>query len=203
MERYSALWLAEIAEGSVSAFGRFYDAYASMVYRIALQMTKDATEAEDLCQEVFLEVMDKADQYDPGRGSVEAWLAVRTRSRAVDRLRKRRRAAETEWSEELLQEVRGAEDQETVELSVLRRLEVEQVKRALHALPPLQRMAVYGCYVEQLSHREMAELMKRPLGTVKSLIRYGLRNVRRLLEQDASHIQGEGGTQHESIKART
>lgn len=192
MERYSALWLAEIAEGSVSAFGRFYDAYAPMVYRIALQMTKDALEAEDLCQEVFLEVMDKADQYDPGRGSVEAWLAVRTRSRAVDRLRKRRRAVETEWSEELLQEARGAEDQETVELSVLRRLEAEQVKRALHALPPLQRMAVYGCYVEQLSHREMSELMKRPLGTVKSLIRYGLKNVRRLLEQDASRAGRRG-----------
>lgn len=183
MNEEAALWLAEIAEGSVTAFGRFYDAYVPLVYRIARQMTRDATEAEDLCQEIFLEVMDKAGQYDPGRGSVEAWLAVRTRCRALDRLRRKQRAAETEWNKEA-EEFMQEEAQETVELSVLRRLELEQVKQALHAIPPMQRMAVYGCYVEELSHRELAERLKRPVGTVKSLIRYGLKNARRVLEQN-------------------
>lgn len=98
MNDHSALWLEEIAEGSAAAFRRFYDAYARLVYRLALQMTKDPAEAEDVCQDIFMEVLHKADQYDPARGSVEAWLAVRTRCRAMDRLRKRQRIAAAEWN---------------------------------------------------------------------------------------------------------
>ena len=90
MNDHSAMWLEEIAEGSATAFRRFYDTHARLVYRLALQMTKDPAEAEELCQDIFMEVLHKADQYDPARGSVEAWLAVRTRCRAMDRLRKRR-----------------------------------------------------------------------------------------------------------------
>lgn len=201
MNELSAIWLEEIAEGSTAAFGRFYDAYHRQVYRLALQMTKDAAEAEDLCQDIFMEVLHKADQYDPARGSVEAWLAVRTRCRAMDRLRKRQRVMAVEWADDGVPEEMWNAEQESVELAALRRVELEQVKRALQGIPPLQRMAVYGSYVEQRTHREIAELLNRPVGTVKSLIRYGLQNVRRLLE--AKHGQEGGGSQHETIKARS
>lgn len=149
MNDHSAMWLEEIAEGSATAFRRFYDTHARLVYRLALQMTKDPAEAEELCQDIFMEVLHKADQYDPARGSVEAWLAVRTRCRAMDRLRKRQRMAEAEWMEEALPETTWGEGQESVELAALRRVELEQVKEALQGIPPLQRMAVYGSYVEQ------------------------------------------------------
>lgn len=66
---HPAEWLAEIADGSAAAFGRFYDNYAQMVYRLALTMTKDPADAEDLCQDIFMEVLHKADQYDPDRGA--------------------------------------------------------------------------------------------------------------------------------------
>lgn len=192
--------LQEIAEGSAAAFGRFYEAYARMVYRLAFQFTKNAAEAEDLCQDIFMEVLYKAEQYDPARGSVEAWLAVRTRCRAMDRLRRKQRLSVTEWSEEALPETLWAGEREAVEVAALRKVELEQVKNALKSLPPLQRMAVYGSYVEQLSHREMAKLMNRPVGTVKSLIRYGIQNVRKRLDM-VSGKEG-GGSEHETCKVR-
>ncbi|PAD80252.1 RNA polymerase sigma factor [Paenibacillus campinasensis] len=194
------IWLAEIAEGSAAAFGRFYEAYAKMVYRLAFQFTKDAAEAEDLCQDIFMEVLHKAEQYDPDRGSVEAWLAVRTRCRAMDRLRRKQRLAITEWSEDTLPETLWTGEREAVEVAALRQVELEQVKKALKTIPPMQRMAVYGSYVEQMSHREMAELMKRPVGTVKSLIRYGIQNVRKRLDI-VSGKEG-GGSEHETFKVR-
>lgn len=196
---HPAEWLAEIADGSAAAFGRFYDTYAQMVYRLALTMTKDPADAEDLCQDIFMEVLHKADQYDPARGSVEAWLAVRTRSRAMDRLRRKQRMAVCDWNEEELPEPILFSERESVEMAALRRVELDQVKEALRGIPPLQRMAVYGSYVEQLSHREMAEMMKRPVGTIKSLIRYGIHNVRRRL--DAPDPREGGEPKHDAYKA--
>ncbi|WP_206098289.1 RNA polymerase sigma factor [Paenibacillus ihbetae] len=196
---HPAEWLAEIADGSAAAFGRFYDNYAQMVYRLALTMTKDPADAEDLCQDIFMEVLHKADQYDPDRGSVEAWLAVRTRSRAMDRLRRKQRMTVCDWNEEELPEPILFSERESVEVAALRRVELDQVKEALRAIPPLQRMAVYGSYVEQLSHREMADMMKRPVGTIKSLIRYGIHNVRRRL--DAADPKEGGEAKHDAYKA--
>ncbi|MUG45362.1 RNA polymerase sigma factor [Paenibacillus woosongensis] len=184
MKESPELWLAEIAEGSVTAFGRFYDAYAPMVYRLAEQCIKNAAEAEDVCHDVFIEIMDKAGSYNPARGSVEAWLAVRTRSRALDRLRKQQRwSVAEEWSMDQEADILWSRGMESAEYEALRKWEQEQLKQAMQAIPPMQRMALHGSYIEQLSHREIAEHMKRPVGTVKSLIRYGIRNLRRRLDE--------------------
>lgn len=184
MKESPELWLAEIAEGSVTAFGRFYDAYAPMVYRLAEQCMKNAAEAEDVCHDVFIEIMDKAGSYNPARGSVEAWLVVRTRSRALDRLRKQQRwSVAEEWSMDQEADILWSRGMESAEYEALRKWEQEQLKQAMQAIPPMQRMALHGSYIEQLSHREIAEHMKRPVGTVKSLIRYGIRNLRRRLDE--------------------
>ncbi|WP_055107166.1 RNA polymerase sigma factor [Paenibacillus ihumii] len=184
MKESPEIWLAEIAEGSVTAFGRFYDAYAPMVYRLAEQYMKNAAEAEDVCHDVFMEIMDKAGSYNPARGSVEAWLAVRTRSRALDRLRKQQRwSVAEEWSMDQEADILWSRGMESAEYEALRKWEQEQLKQAMQAIPPMQRMALHGSYIEQLSHREIAEHMKRPVGTVKSLIRYGIRNLRRRLDE--------------------
>lgn len=184
MKESPELWLAEIAEGSVTAFGRFYDAYAPMVYRLAEQCMKNAAEAEDVCHDVFIEIMDKAGSYNPARGSVEAWLAVRTRSRALDRMRKQQRwSVAEEWSMDQEADILWSRGMESAEYEALRKWEQEQLKQAMQAIPPMQRMALHGSYIEQLSHREIAEHMKRPVGTVKSLIRYGIRNLRRRLDE--------------------
>lgn len=145
---------------------------------------KNAAEAEDVCHDVFMEIMDKAGSYNPARGSVEAWLAVRTRSRALDRLRKQQRwSVAEEWSMDQEADILWSRGMESAEYEALRKWEQEQLKQAMQAIPPMQRMALHGSYIEQLSHREIAEHMKRPVGTVKSLIRYGIRNLRRRLDE--------------------
>ncbi|GIO63358.1 RNA polymerase sigma factor [Paenibacillus cineris] len=189
-------WLKEIAEGSAPAFDRFYDAFAPMVYRLAEYWMKDRVEAEDVCQEIFIEVMEKAAHYDPERGSVEAWLAVRVRSRAMDRLRQKQRMAALQRTQEESAVMRWQRRLESAELEAFRHLDQEQVRAALRSIPPMQRMALYGSYMMELTHRELAEKMQKPVGTVKSLIRYGIRNLRSRLEQGQVTQAGEGGEPH-------
>jgi len=196
MGEHPADWLKEISEGSASAFSRFYDAYAPMVYRLSEHLLKDALEAEDVCQEIFIEVMQRADQYDPERGSVEAWLAVRVRSRAMDRLRKKQRMAAVETSEGDLAESPWAGHLESAELEAFRHLDRERLRHAMRGIPPMQRMALYGSYIMQLSHRELAERMQKPVGTVKSLIRYGIRNLRGQLQENQAKQAANGGEAH-------
>ncbi|MCK9927652.1 sigma-70 family RNA polymerase sigma factor, partial [Frankia sp. Mgl5] len=82
--------LAELGNRTPAAFERFYERYVPLVFQIALRMVGDRMEAEDLCQEIFLEAYRTVHQYDPERGSVEAWLAVKTRARCLDRLRRKK-----------------------------------------------------------------------------------------------------------------
>ena len=77
-------------EYSLHSFDELYKQNASYVYKIALYIIRDPVEAEDLCHDVFLEVIQHPEQYDPQRGSIKAWLGVKTRRRAIDRLRKQR-----------------------------------------------------------------------------------------------------------------
>jgi RNA polymerase sigma factor (sigma-70 family) len=171
--------LREMGEGSAAAFEQFYERFSPLVFSIAVRMVGDRMEAEDLCHDIFLEVYRNAGQYDPQRGSVEAWLAVKTRSRCLDRLRRKKSERIQVWDE--LPE-RG-ETGVTTEETVLAKLERETVRSVMNNIPEAQRRAVYGMYVQSWSHRELSERMERPLGTVKSLIRYGLMNVRKQLIQ--------------------
>ncbi len=182
--------LKGVEQGSRDACSSLYEQYNGLVMRVAYQVTKDWSEAEDVCHDVFVEVLHKAGQYDASRGSVEAWLAVRARCRAMDRLRKRSRlvlAAECEDGSSPI----WFKPSESVEQRVLMRLDAERVKRELAHIPELQRAAVYGKYMATLSHKELAESLKRPVGTVKSLIRYGVRNVRKRLEASGTAVLRE------------
>lgn len=176
--------LEEMKEGSYSAFARFYERYADLVYRVALQRTGDAAEAEDVCQDVFLSVMDKPGRYDPARGTVEAWLVVMTKSRSLDRLRRRKRIQLEAWEEQSLAAVTGSTA--PIDETVLSRLELESLRRALRGMPSHQQKVLVGAYLEERSHRELAESLQRPIGTVKSWIRNGLQQLRRSLESGGS-----------------
>jgi RNA polymerase sigma factor (sigma-70 family) len=171
--------LSKLKQGDVQAFDRFYKRFVPFVYRIAYQVSRDRMEAEDVCHDVFLEVFDKALQYDPSRGSLKTWLSIRTRCRAVDRVRKKRRVQVEAAPEERWQLERAPV--ETPEQSVLCKLERESLRMAMLTLPAPQRSAVYGTYYEYRTQKELAETLQRPLGTIKSLVRYGLHNMRKQL----------------------
>ncbi|MBO8171769.1 MAG: sigma-70 family RNA polymerase sigma factor [Bacillaceae bacterium] len=186
--------LEQIKQGAPAAFEQFYDRYIPLVYHIALKMVQDRMEAEDICQEVFLEALRKLDRFDPARGSMESWLAVMTRSRCVDHLRKKQRQSAAVLEDSVTGE-HPAENE--TEVQVVQNLEIEAVRRALDQIPAAQREAVLGMYFRSRTQRELAEEMNRPLGTVKSLIRYGITNIKKQLNQFGWMEPSGGAKKHE------
>jgi RNA polymerase sigma factor (sigma-70 family) len=171
--------LAEIEKGSLNAFDQFYDQYCSMVLGIALKMLGNKVDAEDLCHDVFLEIYRTAKSYNPDKGSVEAWLAVKTKSRCIDKLR--RRKYKKEYDDETF--LHTIPDQEMVESKVISLLERQSLLDAIKHLPAAQQEVIYESYFNELTQDQLSQKKKRPLGTVKSQIRYGIRNLQKLLAQ--------------------
>src|SRR5699024_864222 len=165
--------LTQMAQGSKQAFNRFYETYITFVLNIAMQILGDLKEAEDLCHDIFLDIYQHPKRYDPQKGSVKAWLAVKTRSSSIDRLRKRKPVLIHKL--ELLE----TEDAVRTEWHVLNKIEKEILLEALRHIPEKQRKIIYGVYFENKTQRELAETLDQPLGTIKSSIRYGLRNMRK------------------------
>lgn len=176
MDNQESIQLLEnIASGSRVAFDIFYEKYISFVYQIALSIIQDQSEAEDVCHDVFLDVFQKADQYSQTKGSVKAWLAVKTKSRAIDRIRKNKYLLVNRLEQliEMNGKVNGAD------LQFLQMFEQNLVFDALNCLPKEQREAIIRSYYRGETHKEIASTMKKPLGSVKSLIRYGINNLRK------------------------
>ncbi|GMK48512.1 sigma-70 family RNA polymerase sigma factor [Paenibacillus glycanilyticus] len=170
--------LRGMCEGEVDAFDRFYARYAPLVMQVALRMLGERMEAEDVCHDVFLEVLRRGKDYNPGRGSIEAWLAVMTRSRCLDRLRRAKRIAEK--GKQLGQDAASSRSSEEI---ALRHLELEELSEALKKLPRNQRDAVAYSYYSPHTQKELSDAWNVPLGTVKSWVRYGLNNMRKHLER--------------------
>ncbi|CAM3665451.1 RNA polymerase sigma factor [Marinicrinis lubricantis] len=193
MEREDDLELIlRMMRGSHEAFEHFYECHIPFMYRIALSIVHDPMEAEDICHDVVMELIGKWDQYDPSRGSLKSWVAVRTKSRALDRVRKRQRVIAHASVEP---EVKGSE--RNIEEQALFHLEKQELAHAMQSIPEVQRRAVYEAYFEERTHRELSEEMRQPLGTVKSWIRYGLRNMKKQLEQRGWFDSGGGVREHD------
>jgi RNA polymerase sigma factor (sigma-70 family) len=162
-----------ISKGSIAAFNQFYENYVSFVLQIAIKVLEDRSEAEDICHEVFIEVFQKPLQYRPDKGSVKAWLAVKTKSRCIDRLRKHQPI--------LVNKLEKLDTEQAIklEIHVLMDIEKEILETALQQLPKKQRDLIYGAYFEGKTQRELAEAYGKPLGTINSSIRYGLQNLRK------------------------
>lgn len=159
---------------SLQWFNDLYQQNIPNLYKIALYILQDPVEAEDLCHDVFLEVIQNPEQFDPGRGSVQAWLAVKTKSRAIDRLRKRK-----QLNLQKLPEPAAVPPVDPTAESVLLKLAKENLHESLKRLPKSQREALAATYFYSFRQREWAAQTGYPLGTVKSLIHYGLRNIRK------------------------
>jgi RNA polymerase sigma-70 factor (ECF subfamily) len=163
--------LLSAAAGDPSALGLLYDRYGKLVYGLALAILGSRQEAEDLTQEVFLTVYEHT-AYDPGRGSVGAFLTTMTRSRAIDRLRRRGRSVR------LLRTWHEATPPAPAPFTPLERVSMQQcserVRAALGALPDAERQVLELAYYKGLSQAEIAADLDTPLGTVKSRSRRAL-----------------------------
>ena len=155
-----------LKSGDQSAVAELYDRYSSVVYAVALRVLGDTGSAEDVLQEVFLQLWRNPGAFDAARGSLGAWLAVITRNRAIDFLRKRR--PETDIEDVILSVAPDLASEAD------RSRAAEKIRGVLGEMPAPQRSALEMAYFEGMSHTEIAIKTGEPLGTIKTRIRAGL-----------------------------
>ena len=162
--------VARVRAGDQQALSELYDRYSKLVYSVALRILQDTGAAEDLLQDVFLQLWRKPDAFDSSRGSLAAWLAVIARHRAIDRLRKRR--PETDIEDCVIASATDLGNETE------RSLVIEKVRVVMNEMSPDQRTAMEMAFFQGLTHTEIAEKTGEPLGTIKTRIRSGLQMLR-------------------------
>lgn len=172
--------VASLARGERAALALLYDRHASYLLAIALRVLSDRREAEDLLHDVFLEVWRAAGDYDASRGRVRTWLAVRMRSRAIDRVQSARARRRTAGVEEL-DGVAADNPAPTPDKP--------RVHNALGTLGAEQRRVIELAYFDGLTCAEIATTLTIPIGTVKSRMAAALSRLRTVLDVPAASAE--------------
>jgi len=166
-----AMLVSAISSGDEQAMAQLYDRYSPIIYSVALRVLGDTGAAEDILQEVFLQLWRSPAMFDASRGSMPGWLAVIARNRAIDSLRKRR--PETDIAQVVV----------SVEPDLAGKAEwsraADKIRSALGGMPAPQRSALEMAFFDGLTHTEIAEKTGEPLGTIKTRIRAGLMILRK------------------------
>jgi len=163
--------LSAVRSGDQGAMASLYDRYSGIIYAVALRVLRDTGAAEDILQEVFMQLWRNPALFDASRGNLAAWLAVIARNRSIDALRKRH--PESDLEDCILSvEPDLAGDAE-------RSRAMERVRGVMGEMPSPQRSALEMAYFEGMSHTEIAQKTGEPLGTVKTRIRAGLLALRK------------------------
>jgi len=167
--------LVRLQKRDPQALAELYDRYGKMVYGLILRVVSDTGTAEDLVQETFLRVWNRAQGFDSERGAVGPWLMAVARNRAIDYLRSqgRRIQSSVEFNETEHPSLFANLQTEMLQFDVIKRM-----KTALERLDGKQRKAIELAYFEGMSQTEIAERMGQPLGTVKTWVRRALRQLR-------------------------
>jgi RNA polymerase sigma-70 factor (ECF subfamily) len=175
----SAALLAAIAAGDRDAFSRFYDLTAPMAFGLIRRVLRDPEAAAEVLQEVFWQVWQDASRYDPARGTPEAWLVMRAKTRAIDRLRSIRRRDRT-FVAPLDESVAQRREDQAPNPAVVAE-DRGLIQTALAQLPEAQRRVIELAFFEGLTQSEIAARLGEPLGTVKTRARLGLDRLRAAL----------------------
>jgi RNA polymerase sigma-70 factor (ECF subfamily) len=197
-----------VIEGSQAALAGLYDRHVSAVFAAAMRATGDRWMAADVVQETFLALWNRAELFDPSRGSLPGWLATIARNRAIDRLRaagRRERAASfssfrgTDWDDHSVVEwltasgelIGAAGPEPGPELALSDKETRTSIEDALGSLDPVERRVIELAYVGGLSQAEIAASTGWPIGTVKTRTRRALRHLRDRLEGPAARLQAD------------
>lgn len=162
--------IEQVSKGDKGAFKEIYSRFSQVTYNLALRMLRDKEDAEEVVQEIFLQIWNKANSYDPERGAVSTWVLNIARSRSIDKLRSvGYRNKNIEIDEEKVNSnvdlSRNIEDRDESK---------NVIKQALESLPEKQRIAIELVYFEGLTHIEAADKLNEPVGTIKTRIRLGV-----------------------------
>ena len=166
-----ATLVSAIRSGDEQAMAQLYERYSAIVYSVALRVLGDTAAAEDILQEVFMQLWRTPGGFDSNRGSLPGWLAVIARNRAIDSLRKRR--AETDITDVVVSiepDLAGGAEWSRA---------LEKIRSVLAGMPSLQRSALEMAFFQGLTHSEIAEKTGEPLGTIKTRIRTGILSLRK------------------------
>ena len=174
--------LDRIARRDQGGLAELYDRHCRLLFSLILRILRDRGEAEDVLQEVFVRVWDRADSYNPSLGTPAAWLVRISRNRAIDRLRSRTvragiQAPEIDRPEQAADPAPDADPERFAASTEERRV----IAEAVAALPPEQRVLIECAFFEGDTQSELAERFDLPLGTVKTRIRTGMQSLRRAL----------------------
>ena len=172
--------IRQVAQQDKTAFGSLYDRYCQLVLNLAWRVLSERQEAEDVVQEVFLQVWREAASYDQKRGSLCAWLTTITRSRAIDKVRSHKsRRIYDHASQDILELDEQLPDREIHQDKNLDNRIL--IRKAFASLAREQQIAIEMAYYEGMSQTEIAEALKEPLGTIKTRIRSGLTKLKELI----------------------
>lgn len=173
--------MRKVALGDRVAFGQLFDRYNQLALNLAARVLNERQEAEDVVQEVFLQLWRDASSYRQERGNVSTWIVAIARSRAIDKLRSRkaRRIVDPSGDREDMEDIA-----ETLPDPAVRQDDLDNqllVRKAFGSLPVDQRVAIEMAYYEGMSQSEIAEALREPLGTIKTRIRSGLLKLKQAL----------------------
>jgi RNA polymerase sigma-70 factor (ECF subfamily) len=168
------LLLTRIQRGEEAAMATLFDRYSKVVYSVALRVLRDPAAAEDVLQDIFMQIWRKPESFVSSRGSMGGWLAVVARNRSIDSLR-RRKPSDSVDEIALASPYNLAEEAE-------RSVMMERARGVMIGLPPEQRKVVEMAFFDGLTHSEIAELTGDPLGTIKTRIRTALLVLRKAMQ---------------------
>lgn len=162
------LLLERLQRGDVTALSDLYDRYGSSAFALSLKIVRDTPEAEDVVQDAFAAITERAHQFESSRGTVCAWLLTTVRNLSLDRARRKQRRAQI-IEQELRHEATDASSASEGPEALLRgHAEAALVRKALADLPEAQRETLHSAFFEGLSYPEIATRDGVPLGTIKS-----------------------------------
>jgi RNA polymerase sigma-70 factor (ECF subfamily) len=166
--------LTRVQQADDRAMAVLYDRYSKIVYSVSLRVLRDTAAAEDVMQEIFMQIWRNPNSFVAAKGSLGGWLSVVARNRSIDTLRRKRPSEQVE--EMNLAAIGNLADESE------RNLMMEKARAAVVTLPLEQRKTLEMAFFDGLTHSEIAEMTGDPLGTVKTRIRSGLLALRKALQ---------------------
>ena len=174
--------IQQIGAGDQKAFGILYERYTTLVFSLAVKIADSHETAEDITLDVFTQIWKNAKKYHPEKGSVKGWIASLARYRSIDTLRRHKVRSDInrpQWSDVQLEKIPSNDNTgEALELAETRK----KVSNAIAKLPEDQQEVLAMAYFKGYTHRQIAEALNEPLGTIKTRIRLGLQKLREIFK---------------------
>ncbi|GAA5229865.1 ECF RNA polymerase sigma factor SigK [Arthrobacter cryoconiti] len=164
-----------VAQGDEAAFEQLYDSVAARVYGLVLKVLRDPSQSQEVTQEIFVDIWTQAARFDADRGKAMSWILMMAHRRAVDRVRASQASTDRDLREGIKEYKESYDD---VAQSVETAMEAQRVNEALITLSSNQQEAIRLAYYGGYTHQEVAEILKIPVGTVKTRIRDGMIKLR-------------------------